>query len=174
MNRARFRPETPVLAAVERAGVLLPLPLAGPYDYKLPRGVNAPRGTLVAAPLGNREMLGVVWGAAEGTVGDNRLKVAEPLEGGPRLPAALCDFIDWVSAYTLNPPGAILAMALRSRGAFEPETRAAHRLCKRRHHTPPACRRRASGRWPSRRMGWPAACPAWRKTPMFRPPWCAG
>ena len=55
----------------------------GAYDYKLPRGVNAARGTLVAAPLGNRESLGVVWGAAEGTVGDNRLKIAEPLEGAP-------------------------------------------------------------------------------------------
>ena len=83
LNRARFQPETPMLAAVECAGVLLPLPLAGAYDYKLPRGVNAPRGTLVAAPLGNRESLGVVWGPAEGTVGDNRLKIAEPLEGLP-------------------------------------------------------------------------------------------
>ena len=63
--------------------MLLPLPLAGAYDYKLPPGVNAARGALVAAPLGNREMLGVVWGAAEGTVGDNRLKIAEPLEGAP-------------------------------------------------------------------------------------------
>ena len=41
--------------------------------------LTAPRGTVVAAPLGNREMLGVVWGPAEGTVGDNRLKIAEPL-----------------------------------------------------------------------------------------------
>ena len=117
------QPEIPVLAAQQRAGVLLPLPLAGAYDYKLPMGVNAVRGALVAAPLGNRETLGVVWGAAEGSVGDNRLKIAEPLEGNPALPAALCDFIDWVAAYTLNPPGAILAMALRSRQAFEPETR---------------------------------------------------
>jgi primosomal protein N' (replication factor Y) len=104
-------------------GVLLPLPLAGAYDYKLPPGLNAGRGALVAAPLGNREVLGVVWGAAEGAVGDNRLKLAEPLEGAPALPPKLCDFIDWVADYTLNPPGAILAMALRSRGAFEPEAR---------------------------------------------------
>ncbi len=124
MIRARLNPApTPEIAVKPVVGVLLPLPLAGAYDYKLPPGVNAPRGTLVAAPLGNREMLGVVWGACEGTVGDNRLKMAEPLEGGPRLPAKLCDFIDWVADYTLNPPGAILAMALRSRGAFEPETK---------------------------------------------------
>jgi primosomal protein N' (replication factor Y) len=121
---ARLNPAPPPeILAKPVVGVLLPLPLAGAYDYKLPPGVKAPRGTLVAAPLGNREMLGVVWGACEGTVGDNRLKMAEPLDGGPRLPARLCDFIDWVADYTLNPPGAILAMALRSRGAFEPETK---------------------------------------------------
>jgi primosomal protein N' (replication factor Y) len=124
MTRARLNPaRPPEILAKPVVGVLLPLPLAGAYDYKLPPGVNAPRGTLVAAPLGNREVLGAVWGTAEGTVGDNRLKTAEPLDGGPRLPAKLCDFIDWVADYTLNPPGAILAMALRSRSAFEPETK---------------------------------------------------
>ena len=124
MIRARLNPAPPPeIAAKPVVGVLLPLPLAGAYDYKLPPGANAARGAVVAAPLGNREVLGVVWGSAEGTVGDNRLKVAEPLEGAPALPGKLCDFIDWVADYTLNPPGAILAMALRSRGAFEPEAR---------------------------------------------------
>jgi primosomal protein N' (replication factor Y) len=122
--RARLNP-TPPPEILEKpvVGVLLPLPLAGAYDYKLPAGGNPARGALVCAPLGNREVLGVVWGAAEGAVGDNRLKIAEPLEGAPSLPPKLCDFIDWVADYTLNPPGAILAMALRSRGAFEPEAR---------------------------------------------------
>src|ERR1043165_7691673 len=124
MIRARLNPTNPVeIQPKPVAGVLLPLPLAGAYDYKLPPGANAARGAIVAAPLGNRGVLGVVWGAAEGTVGGNRLKVAEPLESAPALPAKLCDFIDWVADYTLNPPGAILAMALRSRGAFEPEAR---------------------------------------------------
>ena len=121
MRRSPLKPETVELAPLERAGILLPLPLAGAYDYKLPRGVDAPRGAVVMAPLGNRETLGVVWGPAEGTVGDNRLKIAQPLDGAPRLPESLCDFIDWVADYTVNPPGAILAMALRSRTAFEPE-----------------------------------------------------
>ena len=122
--RSRLTPTNPVeIQPKPVVGVLLPLPLAGAYDYKLPPGAQAARGAIVAAPLGNREMLGVVWGKAEGAVGDNRLKVAEPLEGAPALPAKLCDFIDWVADYTLNPPGAILAMALRSRGAFEPEAK---------------------------------------------------
>jgi primosomal protein N' (replication factor Y) len=108
------------LGPTPRAGVLLPYPLPGPYDYKLPNGVEVARGLLVTAPLGPREALGAVWGEAEGAVGDNRLKYATPLDGFPRLPADLCDFIDWVADYTLNYPGMVLAMALRSRQAFEP------------------------------------------------------
>lgn len=120
--RPRLNPTPPAeLPQKTVTGVLLPRPLAGAYDYKLPPGVAARRGLLVAAPLGNSELLGVVWGSPDGAVGDNRLKQAQPLEGAPALPEKLCDFIDWVAGYTLNPPGAVLAMALRSRGAFEPE-----------------------------------------------------
>lgn len=107
--------------APKRAGVLLPLPLAGPYDYRLPDGEDCPRGTLVTAPLGPRESLGAVWGGSEGAVSEKRLKEAVPLEGRPCLPAALCDFIDWVARYTLSPPGMVLALALRVRGAFDAE-----------------------------------------------------
>jgi primosomal protein N' (replication factor Y) len=101
--------------------VLLPLPLAGAYDYKLPSDAEVARGLLVMAPLGPRAVLAAVWGPADGSVGDNRLKFAVPLDGHPRLPSDLCDFVDWVAAYTLNAAGTILAMALRSRDAFEPE-----------------------------------------------------
>ncbi|MDE2264849.1 MAG: primosomal protein N', partial [Alphaproteobacteria bacterium] len=118
MKDAALKPTAP---PAETVGVLLPLPLAGAYDYKLPHGIHATRGMVVCAPLGSRESLGVVWGKAEGAVGDNRLKEAVPLEGQPALPAGLCDFVDWVSHYTLTPPGLVLAMALRSRQAFEAE-----------------------------------------------------
>ncbi len=122
MRRAVVRPvEDLLLQPSPRAGVLLPLPLSGAYDYKLPKGTNAARGLLVSAPLGPRQQLGVVWGAAEGGVGDNRLKEATPLDGEPLIPQKLCDFVDWVAQYTLSPPGMILAMVLRNTRAFEPE-----------------------------------------------------
>lgn len=120
MNEALLKPGSKAHAQDSRAGVLLPLPLTGPYDYRLTEA-GLPRGTLVVAPLGPREALGVVWGEGEGKIAEAKLKLAEPLEGNPRLPPALCDFIDWVAKYTLNPPGIVLAQALRSRGAFEPE-----------------------------------------------------
>mgnify|MGYP001556754025 FL=1 len=119
MKDAALKPDRARATAL-RAGVLLPLPLAGAYDYRIETAL--PRGTLVVAPLGGRETLGAVWGEAEGAVADSKLKTAEPLEGHPRLPERLCDFIDWVARYTLNPPGMVLALALRARSAFEPET----------------------------------------------------
>ncbi len=120
MKRPALKPAKPP-AAHARAGVLLPLPLAGPYDYRL-TNADLPRGTLVIAPLGPREALGVVWGEGEGKIADARMKDAVPLEGCPRLPEPLCDFIDWVAKYTLSLPGTVLAQALRSRGAFEAES----------------------------------------------------
>jgi primosomal protein N' (replication factor Y) len=101
-------------------GVLLPLPLSSAYDYRIAQ--PAKRGLVVTAPLGSRETLGVVWGPAQGGVEEKRLKEAIPLPGEPALPEGLCDFIDWVANYTLTLPGMVLAMALRSRQAFEPET----------------------------------------------------
>jgi len=101
--------------------VLLPLPLAGPYDYAVEGRPLLVRGRLVRAPLGARELLGAVWGRAEGQIAREKLRTALALEDH-RLPENLCDFVDWVARYTLNPPGSVLAQALRVRDAFEQES----------------------------------------------------
>ncbi|HTO39807.1 MAG TPA: hypothetical protein VL026_02430, partial [Rhizomicrobium sp.] len=119
MMRPSLKPEA-AQAQTLRACVLLPLPLKGPYDYAFVAAA-VPRGTLVMAPLGGRQTLGVVWGAAEGGVADEKLKTARPLEGFPALPAKLCDFVDWVARYTLAPQGSVLSLALRATAAFAPE-----------------------------------------------------
>jgi primosomal protein N' (replication factor Y) len=106
--------------SVARAAVLLPLPLPQAYDYALPEGVVPKRGMLVRAPLGPRQVIGVVWGKPDAAVPAEKLKLAEPIADF-RLPAALCDFIEWVARYTLSSPGAVLAQALRVPAAFEPE-----------------------------------------------------
>ncbi len=102
--------------------VLLPLPLAGPYDYLVPEGAALPaRGTHVTVPLGPRVMRGVVWGPGAADVDAARLKPLETiLADAPALPDQLCDFVDWVAAYTVQPPGSVLALALRSTAALEP------------------------------------------------------
>jgi primosomal protein N' (replication factor Y) len=96
------------------------LPLRGPYDYAFAEAHRLRRGALVRAPLGSRELVGAVWGKAEGGVEKEKLRTAAPMDC--RLPSTLCDFIDWVARYTLNPPGAVLAQALRVPAAFEAES----------------------------------------------------
>ena len=45
--------------------ILLPLPLAGSYDY-LVEGLALVAGDFVVVPLGQRETIGVVWGPGTG------------------------------------------------------------------------------------------------------------
>ena len=100
--------------------MLLPLPLAGAYDYRLPAGLSAPPGSFVRVPLGKRELTGVVWGAATGEIGDERLKDVRARINAPPMAAALRRFVDWVAAYTLAPPGAVLRMAMSVPEALAP------------------------------------------------------
>jgi primosomal protein N' (replication factor Y) len=108
--------------------VLLPLPLADAYDYSVPEGVDVAAGQFVIVPLGKREVLGVVWGEGTGEVAVARLR--DVIEVLPALPMAapLRRFIDWVAAYTLAPPGAVLRMAMGSPSALEaPKTELVYR-----------------------------------------------
>ena len=73
-------------------------------------------GVFVRVPLGSCERIGVVWDqvADENSDGfdESRLKdVLEVLDAPPMDEVMRC-FIDWVSAYTLAPPGAVLKMAM--------------------------------------------------------------
>src|SRR4029077_341341 len=108
--------------------VLLPLPLADAYDYSVPDGLVVGAGHFVIVPLGKRETVGVVWGEGSGEVAVEKLRdIAHVL---PALPMAepLRRFVDWVSAYTLAPPGAVLRMAMSVPSALEaPKTEIVYR-----------------------------------------------
>ena len=118
---ARRRTSSPPSKGLGRVRVLLPLPLGGAYDYRVPHGSGAlTEGAFVRVPLGSRETIGVVWGAAEGGFPAAKLKdVIAPLDCPP-LGVELRRLIDWVAAYTLAPPGAVLRMAMSVREALQP------------------------------------------------------
>ena len=104
-----------------RVAVLLPYPFAGPFDYRVPDGMDPRPGDLVLVPLNRHEVVGVVWdNSADGGVGDNRLRPISGIVDGPPMRADLRRLIDWIAAYTLSPPGEVLAMALRT-NALRPE-----------------------------------------------------
>ncbi len=100
--------------------MLLPLPLSGAYDYRLPDHIDAAPGSFVRVPLGRREAIGVVWGEAGGKVASARLKDVRARLDAPPLGAALRRLVDWVAAYTLAPPGAVLRMTMSVPEALTP------------------------------------------------------
>ncbi|WP_136162425.1 primosomal protein N' [Sphingomonas flavalba] len=108
---------------MSRARVLLLNPALGPLDYRVPRGMDAPPGTIVVAPLGPRQLTGVVWEAealpSAGEVGDNRLRNLVGVHDAPPLPTPLRRLIEWTADYYLSPPAAVLRMALASTSALE-------------------------------------------------------
>ncbi|MFN9543286.1 MAG: primosomal protein N', partial [Alphaproteobacteria bacterium] len=56
-------------------GVIVPRPLKGPLDYRVPAGMQLARGDIVEVPLGRSgASLGIVWGPAEGKLPPERLK----------------------------------------------------------------------------------------------------
>src|SRR6185369_14563900 len=97
--------------------ILLPLPLAGSYDYL---GEGLAPGDFVVVPLGKRETIGVVWGPGTGEVPESKLKAVIAKLDAPPLPEITRRFIDRVAAYTLAPPGAVLRMAMSVSTALEP------------------------------------------------------
>jgi primosomal protein N' (replication factor Y) (superfamily II helicase) len=103
-----------------RVAVLLPLPLAAAYDYRVPDEMVLADGDFVNVPLGNRRADGVVWGEGEGEIDEKKLRdVASKLDC-PSLPEISRRFIDWVAAYTLYPRGAVLKMSMSVRDALIP------------------------------------------------------
>ncbi len=108
---------------MSRARVLLLNAALGPLDYRIPHGMAVEPGSIVTAPLGPRQLPGVVWEAehmpSDAEVGDNRLRPLLAVADLPPLGAPLRRLIEWTADYYLAPPAAVLRMALASGSALE-------------------------------------------------------
>ena len=104
--------------------VLIPLGLPGPYDYAVPPDMDVGLGDFVRVPLGPRRVNGVVWQAPRALGKDDlepkKIKsIVERLDV-PALSEQLRQFVDWVAAYVMSPPGSVLRQVMRVPTAFEP------------------------------------------------------
>ncbi len=108
---------------MSRARVLLLNAALAPLDYRVPHGMSVEPGSIVTAPLGPRQLPGVVWEPermpSDAEVGDNRLRPLLAVADAPPVPAALRRLIEWTADYYLAPPAAVLRMALASGSALE-------------------------------------------------------
>jgi primosomal protein N' (replication factor Y) len=91
-------------------------------DYRAPHGVDVVPGSIVIAPLGPRQVMGIVWEPerlpAE-TVGDNRLRPILSVVPVPPLPAPLRRLIEWTADYYCASMASVARMALSSAGALQ-------------------------------------------------------
>jgi primosomal protein N' (replication factor Y) len=108
---------------MSRARVLLLNAALGPLDYRVPREMQVEPGSIVLAPLGPRQLAGVVWEPeqmpSDAEVGDNRLRNLAAAYDLPPIAAPLRRLIEWTAAYYLAPPAAVLRMALASASALD-------------------------------------------------------
>jgi len=94
----------------------------GPLDYRVPDGMAIEPGSVVVAPLGPRQLLGVAWEPERlttGEVGDNRLRPLVSVLDVPPIPAPLRRLAEWVADYYLSPLASVLRMILPSSSALE-------------------------------------------------------
>ncbi|HYE28457.1 MAG TPA: primosomal protein N' [Allosphingosinicella sp.] len=107
---------------MERCRVLLLNAALGPLDYRVPQGMAVTPGSIVLAPLGPRQLTGVVWEPdrleAE-AVGDNRLRPLLQAYDLPPIAEPLRRLIEWTADYYLAPLPSVLRMALASASALE-------------------------------------------------------
>ncbi|MBB5715243.1 primosomal protein N' [Sphingomonas aerophila] len=108
---------------MSRARVLLLNAALGPLDYRVPDTMSVEPGSIVVAPLGPRQLLGVVWEPdrmpSDAEVGDNRLRPLLAVADAPPLREPLRRLVEWTADYYLAPPAAVLRMTLASTSALE-------------------------------------------------------
>ncbi len=93
----------------------------GPLDYRVPEGMVVEPGSVVLAPLGPRQIIGVVWDAERlpgAEVPANKLRPLLSVLPVPSLPAPLRRLIEWTADYYLASLASVARMALSSNGAL--------------------------------------------------------
>lgn len=110
-----------VLFRRQAVPVMVPMPVDRAFTYAVPDGKTVLPGAIVQVPLGPRQVSGVVWDGEPDEVNPKKLREITQIFDCPPLDDKMRAFIDWVSRYTLSPPGYVARMALRSPAAFDPE-----------------------------------------------------
>ncbi len=94
----------------------------GPLDYRVPDGMHIEPGSVVVAPLGPRQLLGVAWEPERlptEEVGDNRLRPLAAVMDVPPVAAPLRRLAEWTADYYLSPLASVLRMIMPSSSALE-------------------------------------------------------
>jgi primosomal protein N' (replication factor Y) len=107
---------------MNRARVVTLNAALGPLDYRVPDGMHVEPGSVLVAPLGPRQLLGVAWEPERlptEEVSDNRLRPITGTLAVPPIRAPLRRLAEWTADYYLAPLASVLRMILPSSSALE-------------------------------------------------------
>ncbi|MEW9856999.1 primosomal protein N' [Novosphingobium sp. M1R2S20] len=93
----------------------------GVLDYREPEGLTLEYGSVVVAPLGPRQIIGIVWEAERlntKEVPDTKLRAVLEVLPVPPLSAELRRLIEWTADYYCAPMASVARMALASSAAL--------------------------------------------------------
>lgn len=96
--------------------VALDVPLAGPFDYRVPDSLKASKGQRVLVPFGRRELVGIVLETMESpSYPEDQVKdILMVFDDLPALPQDWLDFGQFAASYYHRPVGEVLLPAMPS------------------------------------------------------------
>ncbi|MXP14584.1 primosomal protein N' [Altererythrobacter confluentis] len=106
---------------MNRARLLIFNAALGPLDYRVPDGMVVEPGSVVVAPLGPRQIIGIVWEAERlptEPVPEHKLRPLIEVLPVPPLPAQLRRLIEWTADYYCARLASVARMVLASGGAL--------------------------------------------------------
>ncbi|HET9144904.1 MAG TPA: primosomal protein N', partial [Sphingomicrobium sp.] len=107
---------------MQRARVVTLNAALGPLDYRVPDGMHVEPGSVVIAPLGPRQLLGVAWEPDRlptNEVPDSRLRPLAGVIDVRPLAGPLRRLCEWTADYYLAPLASVLRMVLPSSAALD-------------------------------------------------------
>jgi primosomal protein N' (replication factor Y) len=117
---------------MERVRLLVFNAVLGVLDYRVPEGMRVEPGSVVVAPLGPRQILGIVWEPerlAGAEVADSKLRPLLGVVPVPPLTAELRRLVEWTADYYCASLASVARMVLASGGALRgPATMTEYRL----------------------------------------------
>ena len=104
----------------------------GPLDYRVPDNMDVRPGSVVVAPLGPRQIIGIVWEPERlpsDPVPEAKLRPLVDVLPVPPLRPQLMRLIEWTADYYCAPMAAVARMVIASGGALKgPATMTEYRL----------------------------------------------
>jgi primosomal protein N' (replication factor Y) len=117
---------------MNRARLIIFNAALGPLDYRVPEGMEVTPGSVVVAPLGPRQIIGIVWEAERlpaTEVPESKLRPLMAVLPVPPLKAELRRLIEWTADYYCASLASVARMVLASGGALRgPATTIEYRL----------------------------------------------